>query len=312
MPMKVESAEHSSPELQQEGHAPDITAPEQRANRAERRQAAGKTARREARKVPYLAEREGRFYFVRRYPELLVRQGYFTTPACRVSLQTSDRLRAERLVRRLAYRFDRLVEAFGQECEPVHSAGHEPVNAAEVLANDVPVLARRFEALLLHSDDLDRSERLNPQELSEYITDIEEQRKQLRVANACGDYDAVADDARGFLAAEKLQCAEGSVVWKGLLKEVMQAQLRALRGIVDRLDGEAATPATPAEAPAPLRSDDDLDDLDRAFAHWQKKSRPKPKTIMEAQSILVRLKAFTVGADRMCLVSARGVLSKVA
>lgn len=294
MPMKVESAEHSSPELQHKGHAPD-TAPASvhRPNRAERREVAGKTARREARKVPYLQQRGDTYYFHRRYPQFLIQQGYFTGPFCRVSLRTTDRLRAERLVRRLAYRFDRLVEAFGQDCEPVHSTGHKPVNAAEVLADDVPVLARRFEALLLHSDDLDRSERLNPQELSEYISDIEEQRKQLRVANACGDYDAVADDARGFLAAEKLQCAEGSDVWKGLLKEVMQAQLRALRGIVDRLDGEPAAPATPAEAPAPLRSDDDLDDLDRAFAHWQTKARPKVKTVMEAQSILTRLKAFT-------------------
>jgi hypothetical protein len=292
--MKVESAEHSSPEPQHEGHAPDTaTESADRPNRAERRQAAGKTARREARKVPYLQQRGDTYYFHRRYPQFLIQQGYFTGPFCRVSLRTADRLRAERLVRRLAYRFDRLVEAFSQDCEPVHSAGREPVNAAMVLADDVPVLARRFEALLLHSDDLDRSEKLSPEELQEYVTDIEDQRKQLRVANACGDYDAVADDARGFLAAEKLQCAEGSDVWKGLLKEVMLAQLRALRGIVDRLDGEAAAPATPAEAPAPLRSDDDLDDLDRAFAHWQTKARPKPKTVMEAQSILERLKTFT-------------------
>lgn len=40
MPMKVESAEHSSPELQHEGQAPDTVAASQpRPNRAERRQA---------------------------------------------------------------------------------------------------------------------------------------------------------------------------------------------------------------------------------------------------------------------------------
>jgi hypothetical protein len=281
MALRVESAEHSSQELPTEGHAP--------INRAERRGA----ARRSTRKVPYLSMRQGRYFFVRRYPTRLLELGYFTMPFCRIGLQTADRLRAERLVRRIAYRFDRLVEAFSQDCEPVHSAGRAPANAAVVVADDVPVLARRFEALLLHSDDLDRSEKLSPHELKEYINDIEDQRKQLRVANACGDYDAVADDTRGFVAAEKLQCAEGSDVWKGLLKEMMLAQLRALRGIVDRLDGEAAAPATPAEAPAPLRSDDDLDDLDRAFTHWQNKARPRPKTVMEAQSILERLKAFT-------------------
>ncbi|MDE2299401.1 MAG: hypothetical protein KGK18_14705, partial [Burkholderiales bacterium] len=227
MSMKVESAEHSSPELQHEGHAPDTAAASlHRPNRAERRQADANTARKEARKVPYLSEREGHFYFVRRYPVFLVKQGYFTTPACRVGLKTSDRLQAERLVRRLAYRFDRLVEAFGQECEPGHGAVSQSANAALVLADDVPVLARRFEALLLHSDDLDRSEKLSPQELQEYIGDVEDQRKQLRVANACGDYDAVAEDTRSFLETEKLQCAEGSEVWKGLLKEVMLAQLR--------------------------------------------------------------------------------------
>lgn len=77
MPMKVESAEHSSPELQHKGHGPD-TAPTSahRPNRAERRQAAGKTARREARKVPYLQQRGDTYYFHRRYPQFLIQQGY--------------------------------------------------------------------------------------------------------------------------------------------------------------------------------------------------------------------------------------------
>ena len=90
MPKRFESAEHSSPELQQKGHAPDtVAASVRRPNRAERRQAAGKTARQEVRKVPYLSQREGTYYFVRRYPQFLIQQGYFTGPFCRVSLRTT-------------------------------------------------------------------------------------------------------------------------------------------------------------------------------------------------------------------------------
>ena len=309
MPMKVESAEHSSPELQQEGHTPDIVADSQhRPSRAERRQASAKTARKEARKVPYLTLRDGRYYFVRRYPERLVRNGYFTEPACRISLKTSDRLEAEQLARREAYRFDRLVEAFDRECELGHAPQQRAVNPAEVLTDDVPVVARRFEALLLHSDDLDRSEKLTASELDEYVGDINTQRSQLRVANACGDYDAVAEDTRSFLEAEKLQCDEGSDAWKGLLKEMMLAQLRALRGIADRLDGDTSMPAAPAKAPAPLRSEDDLDDLDRAFAHWLTKTRPKAKTVIEAKSVWARLKSFT-GKSRISALTRTEMLA---
>ena len=87
MAMPVESPEHSSPELQQEGAVPAA----QNLNRDQRRQTAAVP-----RKVPYLSERAGRYYFVRRYPLWMVKQGFFTEPACRVSLRTTDRLEAER------------------------------------------------------------------------------------------------------------------------------------------------------------------------------------------------------------------------
>lgn len=291
MPMKVESAEHSSPELQHEGHAPDTAAAAaHHPNRAERRQACGKTARKEARKVPYLAEREGRYYFVRRYPQWMLKQGFVTEPASRVSLKTTDRLRAERQVRVLAYRFDRLVEAFAEDASTGQAPGTATVSAAEVRASDIPVVARRFEALLLHSDDFDRSEKLDELELLNYAEEVQDERLALVDAASSGDVEAVAEQARSFLEAENLECKEGTDVWKQLLKSMMLAQLRALNGIWSRLDG--ATVETPP-APAPVRSDDDLDDLDKAFEHWQTKTRPGVKTLIEARSVWRRLTEFT-------------------
>ncbi len=143
MAVRVESEKHSSPELPQAGHAPDTAAaPRHGSNRAERRQATGKTERRQARKVTYLSLREGTYYFIRRYPQWLLKQGYVTEPACRVSLKTTDRLRAERQARRLAYRFDRLVEAFAEEGAAGHTVGKTADSADQVHASDIPVLAR--------------------------------------------------------------------------------------------------------------------------------------------------------------------------
>ncbi len=291
MAVRVESEKHSSPELPQAGHAPDTAAaPRHGSNRAERRQATGKTERRQARKVTYLSLREGTYYFIRRYPQWLLKQGYVTEPACRVSLKTTDRLRAERQARRLAYRFDRLVEAFAEEGAAGHTVGKTADSADQVHASDIPVLARRFEALLLHSDDFDRSEKLDELELVEYADEVQTERLALMAAAGCGDVEAAAEQARSFLEAEKLQCTEGTDVWKQLLKSMLLAQLRALNGIWSRLEG--GTLETPP-APAPVRGDDDLDDLDKAFEHWETKTRPAVKTLIEARSIWRRLKAFT-------------------
>lgn len=287
MALRVQSSEHFSPELQQEGAvtaAPTL-------NRDQRRQAVVETPRKEARKVPYLSERAGRYYFVRRYPLWMVKQGYFTEPACRVSLKTADRLQAEREARRMAYEFDGLVDGFQSGLEVPHAERARGVNDRAVRPSDVPVLAKRFEALLLHSDDVDRDEKLDESAVLDYTGEVQSERLVLQGAARCGDAEAVAEQARSFLEAEELHCQEGTGVWKQLLKAMMLAQLRALNGIMTRLEG--GTVETPP-APAPVRSDVDVDDLDRAFAYWLAQTKPKGKTVTEARSVFDRLKAFTV------------------
>jgi integrase len=293
MAVRVESAEHSSPELRTEGDLP--------AHRAEPREA----ARKPVRKVPYLSKRQGRYFFVRRYPQRLLAQGCFTEPTCRVALNTADRLDAEVAARRLAANFDRAIADFDAQFLASPALETAKVSARLVLADDVAPLARRFGALLLHSDDVDRSEKLSPEELVEYVGQVEAQRSQLRLANACGDHAAVADDVRGFLEAEKLECPEGTEVWKGLLREMMLAQLNALRGIMERLEGQERP--TPLQA-VPLRSEGDLDDLDRAFAHWESKARPTGKTLIEARSIFRRLKSYT-GKSRISTLTREELLA---
>lgn len=268
-----------------------------------------KGAARPARKVPYLTRRSnGVYLFVRRYPTEYVKRGVFRQPAYRKSLQTRDRLTAEKASRRLAARFDIVMDFLTKRDrrQGRDARAAAPRDAREVLGDDVAVIAQRFEALLLHSDELDRDGGMTHDELDRYIELIETQRSQVRDIHRRGDYAAFAEEVAGFLASEGLVCAQDSETWQQLLKHMAQAQLRALRSMSQRLDGDQPVP-TP-EAHPPVRAEEDIDDIDRAFAHWVTKTRPATKTIIEARSICERLKTLS-GKTRISALSRAEMLS---
>jgi integrase len=143
------------------------------------------------------------------------------------------------------------------------------------------------------------------EELDEYLAEVTTEQRQLRRAHGCADFDSVADVVEGFLEAEQLKCPRESDTFKALSKAVMQSQLRALRGIVERVDGEVVP--TPS-APPPLRSEDDLDDLNRALEHWVEKARPGTKTLLEVRPVWQRLQSFT-GKSRLSTLTREDVLA---
>lgn len=183
------------------------------------------------RKIPYVSLRDdGRYYFTRRYPSKYLVRGVFKQAAYRKTLGTSDRLIAERKARDLAVRFDRVIEwldARDARRAVVPPKVHSP---REVLGDDVKVLGQRFEALLLHSDDLDRAELMTMAELTEYTADVQSQRQRLHQANTLGDFGEFTEETRSFLEAEQLTCEEGTETWNALLRAMTKAQLSGLRG----------------------------------------------------------------------------------
>jgi PAS domain-containing protein len=223
--------------------------------------APGSPGRAAKRKTPYLSRRkDGRFYFMRRFPQPYLDRGIFKQPTYRKSLGTTDRLSAERKARQLAARFDRVIEWL-ESHDLRHGVVQVPRRAAEVNGDDVKAIAHRFETLLLHSDDLDRQERWDCEELRSSICDVETQRAQVCNANQHGDFAASTADARSVVATEHPTSEVATDAWRDLLKGMTQAQLKALRGILQPQGGDE--PAEIPKAHPPIRAEDDFDDLDR-------------------------------------------------
>lgn len=251
------------------------------------------SAKKPPRNPLYISKRktDGGLFYVRRLPQALIDAGVVSTsqPTVRIALGTKDWLTAQAKARQLSAAYDvewaRLRAALVRGPE-----GCAPANPRKLQPDDIPVLSRRLEALLLYADDIDRSRALTADEFDAYEEELNSQRKALRNANQRSDLAAVADEAIGFLEAEGLDCDESSPHWMSWLKAVLQAHLAALSRIASRLDGEAVD--TP-HLPPPVRGEDDLDDLDRALQYWQSKSQPQPKTVVEVRTAMTRFKEVT-------------------
>lgn len=268
----------------------------------------GPSSKKPPRTPRYLSRRksDGGLFYVRRLPQALIDAGLVSAkkPTVRIALGTKDWLTAQAKVRQLSAAHDqewsRLLEALSRGPE-----GCAPVNPRRLLPDDIPVLARRLEALLLHTDDVDRSQALSDEQFDAYEEELHAHRKALRSANQRTDVAAIAEEAVGFLEAEGLECDESSPHWMAWLKAALQAHLVALSRIASRLDGDSV--ATP-HAPPPVRSEDDLDDLDRALQYWQTKAQPQPKTVIEVRSVLERFKKAT-GRTRISAIRPEDVVA---
>lgn len=221
----------------------------------------------------------------------------------RVCLGTRDWLAAQPKANQLTAQLEALWAQTRRQ-QATH-AGIHVVDRRRLRADDIPVLAKRLEANLLHSDDLDRAERLGDAEYDEYEATLEEQRRQLRRAAQRTDFDTVRDEAAAILETEGLECDERSPEWTAWLRAVLQAHLSALSSIAQRLDCHSIP--TP-KAPPPVRSDDDLDDLDQALTYWQAKTSPRPKTVIEMRAAVERFRS-TTGRSRISAVTAEDVVA---
>lgn len=243
--------------------------------------------------------------YVRRIPSDILAAGIYppSMAAVRVCLGTRDWLAAQPKANQLTAQLDALWAKTRKE-HATH-AGTAVANGRRLRADDIAVLARRLEANLLHSDDLDRAQRLSDAEYDEYEATLEEHRRQLRRAAQRTDLEAVRDEAAAILETEGLECDERSPEWAAWLKAVLQAHLSALGSIAQRLDCQHV--ATP-KAPPPVRSEDDLDDLDQALRYWQAKTSPRPKTVVEMRAAVQRFKSAT-GRSRISAVAAEDVVA---
>ncbi len=179
------------------------------------------SAKKPPRNPLYISKRktDGGLFYVRRLPQALIDAGVVSAsqPTVRIALGTKDWLTAQTKARQLSAAYDlewaRLRAALVRGPE-----GCAPANPRKLRPDDIPVLSRRLEALLLYADDIDRSRALTADEFDAYEEELNSQRKALRNANQRSDLAAVADEAIGFLEAEGLDCDESSPHWMSWLK----------------------------------------------------------------------------------------------
>lgn len=253
--------------------------------------------------TPHLAIRKGRFFFQRRYPKSFLDAGLFKSPFYRFNLATSDLLEAQLKVTQVKARFDQVMNKLtvrARKRNPNFGVATSAVPlACEVMVCDIEHLASRFQALVLYNDEIDRGEELSDKEFDEYLDEVETERKQLRHANARGNYESHADVIDGFLEAEGLQRPENPINYKSLCRAILMSHLGALTRILERIDG-VVVPSP--DAPPPVRSDEDYDDLTVAHDYWKRKAEPELKTLLELKPVWRRLQEVT-GKTRVSLIT---------
>lgn len=102
-----------------------------------------------------------------------------------------------------------------------------------------------------------------------------------------------------IVECEGLTPAESAPPVAQLTSSIVFSIQQSVEQVLQRLAGRSS-PAPPA--PAPPRSEFDLDDLHRAFDHWVGKQKPTTKTQMETQA----------GLKRFILCTSRTHISAVA
>lgn len=241
----------------------------------------------------YLNLRKGWYQFVRRYPADLIDAGIFKKLFYRRSLRTKVKKEAQIQARRLAVRFDETMAKLRQRLlarNPAAFGAAPSADSRTVKPCDIPHLASRFEALLLHTDDLDRKDKMSRDELQTYREEIDAERRDLVADSVCSDFDAYQEVVAGFVGAEQLQMPSDEELASQLARALMQAHLKALSAVSKRLQGEIVV--TPQNV-VPVRSEHDLDDMWRAFDYWVSKSKPGAKTAGEVRPVWQRLQDFS-------------------
>lgn len=260
-------------------------------------------------RVPYLAERAGWYFFIRRFPRNLREAGLINQALCRIGLRTRELATAQRLARALAHRFDEVVQRLEQR-QARGDAQPPPHPGAELAdqARDGPVAAfalleAHFEVLGFHDDE--NGPRVQSLPANQIASAGAAQTLALpesppdRVED---EFEPLLDLVDGFVGTSAALPTTELKAYQDLCRLMMSGHLRALRLVLSRLDEPSGASATtigqaltlPVTPKRPLLApQDDYDDLARAFEHWTVKARPAPKTIMELRPVWTRLQQVT-------------------
>jgi len=225
-------------------------------------------------RTAYLAERDGWYMFVRRYPRVLRERGLFAQDLCRISLRTRDLSIAQRLARALAHRFDEVMQRLGQyvgssppaDIHQTSQAGHGqeafgtalgiPSNTVSNIATDtvsdtVPKsgtaprpdsrVAARFEALLCHAD-IDGPQALarlsdEPTGTNAPVPAPNHRQAVISPARELGVRLQLVDVVAPPQASASLAQLEA---YRELCRQMMSGHLQAMNLVLQRLDGSTA------------------------------------------------------------------------
>ena len=154
---------------------------------------------------------------------------------------------------------------------------------------DIDHVSQRFEAMLLYSDDVERSQKLSTEELREHKALIHEGAAQTAEALYAKDTSVFQDDYIAFAEAEGLRINPRWSHFERFALGMMSAQARAYQALEARISGNPI--ATP-KLPPSVRSADDIDDIEMLVDHWKKRQRVSIKTGIEIDSVVKRLGDF--------------------
>ncbi|MDB5823886.1 MAG: phage integrase [Herminiimonas sp.] len=205
----------------------------------------------------------------------------FKKPVYIACLHTRDKEQAKRLSHQESVKFDAMVAR--------SRASLAKRSSAFLRGADIEPASRRFEALLLHSDEAARSRKLDREELAEHMALIREgsaQTQEALYANDTGDYE---DDFVDFVELEGLRINPKWSHFERFAMGMLAAQARAYKALEERIAGKVVS--TPTNVPVP-RTEDDMDDIQQLVAKWKKSQDVTVKTGIEIDSAVRRLHEF--------------------
>jgi hypothetical protein len=154
---------------------------------------------------------------------------------------------------------------------------------------DIDMLANRFEALLLFSDEDERSQKLDKLEIETHKALIREGAQETKDAFYAQDASPYVEDYLSFAETEGMRINPKWSHFERFALGMLSAQARAYSALEARLSGMVIP--TPEVAPR-VRSEEDLDDINRLLDFWEKRNKPKSKSVTEARSTAARARQF--------------------
>lgn len=196
---------------------------------------------------PYLAQRNGMFYFKRKVPTALM-AAFGNRAQIWKSLETTNLRDACRRLAEEVRAFNLRIDAYCAGQTIVEAAEARPGKTIELTADMIPELLKRHEAQMLQADDdeLHEMRPLRAADLAERRAQIDEFLEYYRLARVCDDTSAVEETVDQLLAGEGLHARPRSDLRQQLCVAMLEREVSILQEQRARLDGKKqATPSIP-------------------------------------------------------------------